>query len=440
MLDLRALRSASFRHLALALWINEFGNWIGEIALAIVIYNRTRSPLATASLFLAMRFLPALVAPLLTVRAEAIRPRVILPFMYLAEAALYGGLALMARHFSLPIALALITVDGVLAIASTTLTRSAIATGLIATGLLREGNGLMNLGTMIAVGGAPAIAGTLIAWRGAGVALVIDAATFVLAAITVATAAGVRLESDLDAGSFGRLRSGAAVLRSHRAVRRLLLATTLGFGLSQIVIPVEVVFAKSTLHAGDTGYGLLLSSWGVGMIIGGAGFAFSREIRLMPLLALGTAVVAVGYGGLAASPTLLVACAFSCTGGIGNGAAWVAAKTALQERLPLLNQSAVMSVFDSLNQALPAIGFVIGGVITSLTSPRIAYAASAAGVAAVLMFCVVWPIDRVPLDPVMDGPKSSDTPSAPAPTNARSSNLRDFGVNRTAQTTYSATR
>jgi MFS family permease len=106
----------------------------------------------------------------------------------------------------------------------------------------------------------------------------------------------------------------------------------------------------------------------------------------------------VGYCGLAAAPTLVVACAFSCVGGAGNSAAWVAAGTALQERTPLNRQAAVMAVLEAFNQVMPALGFIVGGAVTALTSARMAYAISAAGIAVVVVWFSFRPIDRVPLD------------------------------------------
>ena len=56
------LRDPVFRRLATAYSVNELGNWLGDVALAVVVYDRTRSALATAALFLAARFVPALAA------------------------------------------------------------------------------------------------------------------------------------------------------------------------------------------------------------------------------------------------------------------------------------------------------------------------------------------------------------------------------------------
>ena len=71
------------------------------------------------------------------------------------------------------------------------------------------------------------------------------------------------------AGGRRRPRPAAQRPRLRRAsplLRRLLGAQALAFVFFAVVIPIEVVFAKETLDAGDAGYGALLASWGVGMV------------------------------------------------------------------------------------------------------------------------------------------------------------------------------
>jgi Transmembrane secretion effector len=423
MFDLRPLRSSTFRHLAAGYWVNELGNWFGEIALAILVYDRTRSPLATATLFLALRFLPALLAPLLTVRIEALRPRVALPCLYALEGAFFAGMAILAHHFSLPAILCLSALDGMLAITAKALTRGVSATWLIERGQLREGNAILNLGAMASMAAGPALSGAAVAWKGASTALIVDAVTFVVTAGVIATARGMHLETDHEAGFRGRVRAGLDVLRAYAAVRRLLMAVAFVFLLGSIPIPIEVVFAKHTLHAGDRGYGFLLGAWGVGMVAGGTAFAAATQVRLIRVLGAGTTVTVVAYAGLAISPTLAVACAFSALGGTGNGAAWVAAVTAVQERIPISTQGAVMAVLEGINQVMPALGFVIGGAVTAASSPRDAYAVSAVGVACVVVAVAIRPIDRARLSPVAQDPQLDADTSQCVQENAHTSSL-----------------
>src|SRR3954468_9434543 len=46
--------------------LNELGDSVGIVALAVLVYDRTEAVLPTAAFFLAAKFLPALVAPALT--------------------------------------------------------------------------------------------------------------------------------------------------------------------------------------------------------------------------------------------------------------------------------------------------------------------------------------------------------------------------------------
>src|SRR6476469_8800182 len=97
------LRRRVFRRLATTYAVNELGDWMGIIALSVLVFDRTDSALATAGLFLGTRFLPALFAPVLVAHAERPPPRFALPVIYCGEAAAFGLLAFVAGHFSLPL-------------------------------------------------------------------------------------------------------------------------------------------------------------------------------------------------------------------------------------------------------------------------------------------------------------------------------------------------
>lgn len=383
--DLRPLKSKRFRHLASALWANAFGNWIGEIALTLLVYDRTHSPIATAGLFLSLKVLPALLAAPLTIRLEALPARAALSSMYVLEAVCFAGIAWLARHFSLAPVLILSGLDGLLAVTAGALMRGATANHLLKDDLLRDGNGLLNLGSMVASAGSPMVAGVIIAWKGPGPALLIDAATFLVAAAVMATAPAFTAGNGGKTGVLRRLDEVWAIFRRDRSLQVLIGAIALVMFVAAIPIPVEVVFAKRSLHVGDSGYGLLLGSWSLGMVVGGGGFIAGRKVPLLRLILSGTLLSAVGYAALALSPTLALACGSSALGGIGNGAAWVAALTAVQERVPGRNQSVIMAVVQALNQVMPATGYVAGGVITAAASARVAYGTAAAGIGLVVL-------------------------------------------------------
>ncbi len=119
------------------------------------------------------------------------------------------------------------------------------------------------------------------------------------------------------------------------------------------MIPIEVVFAKDTLGAGDTGYGLLLGSWGVGMVIGSVVFAALRRAPLPVLLFFSTVAVGAGYLGTGVAQTLAIACLASAVGGAGNGVQWVAVMSAVQELTVPTMQARVIGVLESIGSATP---------------------------------------------------------------------------------------
>src|SRR5919106_969873 len=115
---LRPLRRPGFPSLSLAYLVNELGNWLGEIALAVLVFDQTGSPMATAALFCGMPFAPALLGPPIVARLEHLPARLILPLLYAAEAAAFAVLALLASDFALVAVLALATFDGSIASAA----------------------------------------------------------------------------------------------------------------------------------------------------------------------------------------------------------------------------------------------------------------------------------------------------------------------------------
>src|SRR5215213_1806834 len=121
---LAPLRLPGFSQLAGAYTINELGNWVGEIALAVLVFDETDSPLATAALFIGMHFLPAFLSQGVVARTEAVGTKAVLPALYLGEAVTFCALALTAGSFSLPLVVALAIVDGTLAIAARAFTRA----------------------------------------------------------------------------------------------------------------------------------------------------------------------------------------------------------------------------------------------------------------------------------------------------------------------------
>jgi MFS family permease len=398
------LRRPQFRRLATTYGVNELGDWMGIVALSVLVFDRTGSALATAGLFLGTRFLPAMIAPILVARVEQPPPRFALPVIYCGEAAAFGALALLAgKDFVLSGVIALAVIDGALALTGRALTRAVVAALLEPAGELRSGNAVLNLAFTGSAAIGPAIAGLVVAGFGVQSALLLDAVSFYAIAWILLTA-GPLPQAEPDPGKVReRVRAGIAYIREKAPLRRLLIAQGAAFIFFAAVIPIEVIYSKQTLDTGDSGYGLLLGSWGIGMVLGSIVFATVRRAPLPLLLFFSTLAVGAGYLGLAAAPTLAVACAASIAGGGGNGVQWVSAISAVQELTAAGMQARVMSVLESIGAAMPGVGYLLGGLIASATSPRTTFLVAGLGVLAITAIAAPimgrkWPDSREKAD------------------------------------------
>jgi hypothetical protein len=366
--------------LATSYGLNGLGDMFGAVALAVLVFAETGSALATTALFLAAKAIPGLLAPALTAATDRLAVGRIVPLMYLVEAVCFAALALLADAFWLPAILALALIDGTLALTARGLTRGAVGTVLAPAGLLREGNGLLNVIYAATSAAGPVSAGLLIHVAGASTALWADAASFALAAVVLSRGAR-RLTAT--GGTHVRwveqLRDGLSYVRGHRLAGRLIVGEGVAIVFFTMVVPISVVFVKESLGSTSVGYGVMLGAWGAGVIAGSAIFARARRRDMSTLIVWATVAVGAGYAGTAAAPELWVACAASVIGGVGNGVQWVAVMTALQESIDARYQARATGLLEAIGAIAPGVGFVCGGALTALSSPRAAYACAAVG-------------------------------------------------------------
>jgi MFS family permease len=388
-----------FSRLLASYTVNELGDAAGIVALAVLVYDRTRAVAPTAAFFIAAKFLPSLLAPALTARLDQVALRRSLPGLYVIEALAFIALALIASgEFLLPLVLALGLLDGALAITGRGLTRAAVARVVQPAGLLREGNALLNMGFAVASVGGAALAGLLIAEFGVATALLADAASFLAIALILAFTRGlpaVHLERQPWRERFG---AGMRFARRNRMVRLLLVGQAMALILFTLVVPIEVIYAKESLGTSDAGFGILLASWGAGIVVGSLVYLLVRQRRQLRLIVASTALIGVSYLGLATADTLLLACLISIVGGAGNGVQWIAVITALQEMTPADYQARIVGLLESLGSAMPGVGYLAGGALVAVGSPRTAYAVAGAGVLVLVAGALVLrpTIERAP--------------------------------------------
>jgi MFS family permease len=368
--------SARLRRILLAYTVNELGTWFGYVALAVAVYDHTHSAIAVAGLFIAGRLFPALLTPALVARVEASTARGGLSRLYAIEVLTSVALAVQLPHLMLPAVLVLVAIDGTAALAANALLRAAVAHIAAEEApeevevAQRKANAALNVAFTGAVTLGPALAGVFVAAAGGQAALYLDAATFAICAVLLLD---VRPHIEEAAATVReRLRAAWEYLHDVPQLRALLLAEAVAVVFFASAEPIEILYVKQTLHSGNGGFGLLLATWGLGMVAGSVFFARAVHRPLGPMLVIGTLVVGLSYIGLAAAPTLAIACAACVFGGAGNSVQWPALISAVQKLTPSELQGRLMGAVESIGGLCPAIGFSLGGAVTALSSPRVA--------------------------------------------------------------------
>ena len=397
------LRSARLRRILAAYAVNRIGTFIGLLALLVAVFDHTHSALAVAGLLLAGQAVPAFAVPSLVARVEASSRGHELSGLYVFEAVVTAGLAgLLMWHFQLAALLVLAALDGTAALAASALLRAELARAARdqlaaqpATQALdeaarataaqqaeRSANAALNVTFSATFVAGPVLGGVIVAAAGAPAALLIDVASFLACGVLL-----LDLHPHVDeAGGdsvLGRLRTAWLHISQTRALRTLLLVDAIALVCFESAAPVEVTFAKATLHAGDRGLGLLLTAWGAGAVIGSLVFARLRGRSLALMLSAGALAIGFAYIGLAAAPTLAVACLMALLGGIGNGVELPALMSVVQELTPHSLHGRIIGAVESLGALCVAIGLPLGGALVALSSPRIAFVVIGAGTTAV---------------------------------------------------------
>jgi Major Facilitator Superfamily len=392
--SLRAvLRVGDFRDLLVSYAINRAGDMVGSFALAVVVFRATGSGLATAGLFLCTQFLPGLVGPLLVAHVDRVAVGRLLPAVYAVEAGLFAVLAVIVGHVAIPVIFVLGFADAALAFVARSVTRSASASVLIGHDLLPEGKAVFNVALAAATLTGPALGGVAVATLGAPAALVVDAVSFLFAAALIARSAGLQTSlpdlEDSSSTSWSRLRESVSYVAASEPLRTLIIGEGLAFVFCYLVVPVTVVYASHSLHAGAGGYAAILVAWGAGIAIGSAAqLRLARRIGPR-MIFISTSAVAAGYLGTAAAPTLALACAASVVGGIGNGTQWASVETAVHQLVEDRFRVRVAAVLEALASIAPGVGIALGGVLTASLSPRLAYLFAGLGLVVLVAFGIL---------------------------------------------------
>ncbi len=195
------------RRVTAAYAVNEFGNWLGAIALTIAVFDHTHSAVASAALFVASVLLPAVVVTAVVAWLESNSPaESCLPGSICAQALATVGLALLVRHPVLAPILVLGAVMWLAGMAARALLRTSISRQSQDDAARRTAMGRLNTAWAVTFATGPAVAGVLCAALGPSAVLLLDAASFVITAALMLDVPVLGAEA-ADGGIAERLRA-----------------------------------------------------------------------------------------------------------------------------------------------------------------------------------------------------------------------------------------
>jgi MFS family permease len=203
------------------------------------------------------------------------------------------------------------------------------------------------------------------------VALYFNALTFLVSAAVIATLTLPHVARKKRDDGRGMLKSsskeafeGLQFVRTNRKVRGVVFGLAAGLIGGGSVVPLGVIFANDVLSAGSGGYGLLLTSLGIGVALGVVSVTlFQKRIPVDRLFTL-----AVGMAGaalaLAASMNGLGAAAM-CVGvlGICAGAVYVLGFTSLQLNVTDEIRGRVFATFYMLTRVCILLAVVFAPIV-----------------------------------------------------------------------------
>ena len=362
-----ALRNAVFRKLAGLYTLNALLDWVGSVALMVVVYNATSSAFVAALMLLCKQVFPGFAVHAAGPKLDRIPLRSAAAWSFGIAAAALAAVAQNGYGVAL---FALAAIIGLAAAIARSSLRASIAR-VLPGDQLRGGNAVLNVIIGVVTPVAPAVATLLVALLSPEMALVACAIAFVglvLAALTLPSLAAARDSVGAEEGAAAH----AGTSPSRVPVLLLLLLGGVAVSASAMTEPTMLPFSIHALGAGVAGYGALTVGWAIGVTIGSLLFTRLLHVSMLKVFAGATAVSGIAYIAMGLSPSIEVAVAFAVLGGLGTGMDWVAVVTAVQERAPRGAEAAAAARLESFAMVGPALGVLAGGALADLVSERAA--------------------------------------------------------------------
>jgi predicted MFS family arabinose efflux permease len=281
----------------------------------------------------------------------------------------------------------------------------AYVPSLIGTDRVVDANSKLATSSSIAEIGGPGLAGTLVQIAGAPFAILIDAFSFVVSAVSLALIRSpepLRPTRDTTTRIAHEIIEGLWAVRRHAIVFPLALRSILGHVFGSFYGVLYSLYLLQDLHLDPFLLGIVISAGGVGSLVGSV-FA-SRVIRA---LGIGRAIIWMALGSsalgvltpLAQGPLLIATLMVFLPQLIGDGLQTIEGVGEISLVQGLIPDRILGRANATLEVVSHGIGYPIGALIAALIAEQVgvrgAIAVGWAGMAASILFLVLSPLPRV---------------------------------------------
>lgn len=377
-----SLRHPSFRHLWIALTASRFGDELTMLALVWIMLKLTGSGAAVGLVLLCFQAPTLVTSPLVGRLLDQYQPRLVMSIDNFCRALIIA--AIPALHWLNALEVWHIYVLALLAGSFSPATEvgvPVIVPRLVANEELEGANALLAMAWEIATLAGPAIAGFLVDFLGGPAVLLIDVTTFLFMTVVTCSIPAARSERTYESAPERWSLLGFGTLMRMKAVRLLTALTLLLLFVQGLQSVALAVYSQRTLAAGASEYGLLMSAFGGGSVLGL--LAINRLLAQHEHPGIMLAVIFVLFGLLVFPLTFLrslrAAMLFLALAGVFAAPYFVIVRSLMQRLVPARLRGEIFGAQGALSISGYPLGGALGGALLDYLSAPVVIGLSCVG-------------------------------------------------------------
>jgi MFS family permease len=361
------LRDRDFAMLAGAIGVSSLGDWLAAVPLMLRIQQMTDSGIAVSGLLICLWAPIVILAGHVGMVVDRVETKRLFAVVSVGQAGVAVALAFVDSVAAILVLAALLGTGFAVAQAG----EFALVPTVAGAGREHEANGYVESSRNFGLVLGPFIGGVVSGAGGTDVALFVNAGTFVLLAAVVWSLRVERVAARAAEGERARARDGIMQLVRDPTLALAMVVAFVSLLFMSASIPADLFFVKHDLDLGDFWFGLVYSSWTVGMLLGSLVLAKRAPVRLLVVAAF--AAVSVQGLGKALTPLWLVfwfmlACYFGA--GIGHGIKNVSFRTLIHREVPPSFHGRAFAAYNGLRNGAELVALAAGGLLVSAVGAR----------------------------------------------------------------------